>query len=347
MMKNPNETRIVGGMFGMHLFPDNGATEPAFLNQNSLCLNNARSGIWLLTKLLNPKQVWCPSYLCHTIVHAVMETKTPIKFYEMDYDLKIASHQWIREVQPRDLVIFINYFGFISDLNFAKEVKDKQAWVLADCSQALLTKHENEYYDFTLFSPRKFIGVPDGGIVNPIQNNQLDNVELRQPSEDWWMLGFTASVLRREFDRFGGERPWYKLFRETEINSPIGPYRMSELSNRLIRKNFNYQLITNRRRENYKLLLKALENIALFPELPDNVVPLGFPVRIDNRDKVREALYSYQIYPPVHWTMHEIIPSTFKESHALSNNIMTLPCDQRYNRLSIEKIIEAVREVRR
>jgi dTDP-4-amino-4,6-dideoxygalactose transaminase len=346
-MKNPKETRIVGGMFGLHLFPDDGASAPPFLNEKSLCLNNARSGIWLLTKELNPKQVWCPSYLCHTILHAVTDANTPIKFYEVDYNLQIASHQWIDDVQAGDLVIFINYFGFINDLEFAKAVKGKNAWVLADSSQALLTEHNDEYYDFVLFSPRKFIGVPDGGILNSTQNKQLEDVELRQPAEDWWLRGLSASILRREFDRFGGERPWFQLFRETEINSPIGPYRMSDLTNMLIRQNFNFRSIADQRRENFKILLGALAEDALFKELPEGVVPLGFPVRMSNRDDVREALYSYQIYPPLHWPTHEMIPETFEESYKLSNDMMTLPCDQRYDHFAIQKIIEAVREVRR
>jgi dTDP-4-amino-4,6-dideoxygalactose transaminase len=161
------------------------------------------------------------------------------------------------------------------------------------------------------------------------------------------LKSLSASILRREFDRFGGERPWFQIYRETEINSPIGPYVMSNLSNLLLRLNFDYQSITNQRRENYQTLAEALVEFALFPELPEGVVPLGFPVRMRNRDEVREALYSYQIYPPLHWPMHKIIPKTYKESYKLSNDIMTLPCDQRYNKLSIRKMIEAVREVRR
>jgi dTDP-4-amino-4,6-dideoxygalactose transaminase len=344
-MNNPKEPQIIGGMFGLHLFPDESASAPPFLSESNICLNNARSGIWLLTKQLKPKQVWCPSYLCHTILHAVTEANTPIRFYEVDDNLQIASHEWINDIQPGDLVIFINYFGFINDLEFVKEAKGKKAWVLADSSQALLTKHESKNYDFILYSPIKFIGIPNGGILNPRRNFQFEGIELNPPSEDWRMKGLTASILRREFDLFGGERLWFQLFRDTGINSPIGPYKMSDLSNILLRKNFDYQSIANQRRENYQTLVNEFAEYAIFPELSEDVVPLGFPIRMKNRDGVREALFSHQIYPPVHWPMHRMVPKIFEKSYTLSNEIMTLPCDQRYNKNTITRMVNAVRKV--
>jgi dTDP-4-amino-4,6-dideoxygalactose transaminase len=265
----------------------------------------------------------------------------------VDYNLQISSLQWTNDIQPGDLVILIHYFGFADNLECAREAKRKKAWVLADASQALLTQQDCEDYDFVLYSPRKFLGVPDGGILNSKTDVQLGDIDLRPPLESWWLKSLSAAILRREFDRFGGERPWFQLFRESEINSPIGPYTMSDLSNILLRLNFDYPAIAEQRRENYQTFVEALAEFALFPELPEDVVPLGFPVRMRNRDEVREALFSYKIYPPVHWPMHKMVPKTFAESYRLSNDMMTLPCDQRYKKPDIQKLIEAVREVQR
>jgi hypothetical protein len=61
------------------------------------------------------------------------------------------------------------------------------------------------------------------------------------------------------------------------------------------------------------------------------VVPLGFPVRLKNRDQVQQNLFKHKIYPPVHWPIKDVVPETFIESHLLSDQILTLVCDQRYD----------------
>jgi hypothetical protein len=77
--------------------------------------------------------------------------------------------------------------------------------------------------------------------------------------------------------------------------------------------------------------------------LPDGVVPLGFPVRLKERDRVRQALFDARIYPPVHWPIAEVVPNEFGASHQLATEIMTLPCDQRYGAPDVERMVLEVR----
>ena len=88
----------------------------------------------------------------------------------------------------------------------------------------------------------------------------------------------------------------------------------------------------------------ALPGLALFVELPAGVVPLGFPIRLAARDRVRQALIEERIYPPTHWPLDGVIPETFAASHALAAHILTLPCDQRYARDDMERMVSAVKK---
>ena len=85
-----------------------------------------------------------------------------------------------------------------------------------------------------------------------------------------------------------------------------------------------------------------LGKLALRPQLSADVVPLGFPVRLGNRDVVREALQDVRIYPPVHWPLQGVVPESFKASHVLSSEILTLPCDQRYGADEMEQMADVV-----
>lgn len=139
-----------------------------------------------------------------------------------------------------------------------------------------------------------------------------------------------AAINRREFDQYGGDRHWYRLFRKADAATPIGYFAMSDLSRKLLFNGFEYTKIFRRRIENYLIFAHDLKDIAIFPALPKGTVPLGFPIRHPRRDQILVKLFQEQIYPPVHWPIDGVVPAEFIESHRLANEVLTLTCDQRY-----------------
>lgn len=149
-----------------------------FLKESNLFLANARSGILILIDLLKSANIWIPSYLCPTMIEAVNRKKTCPRFYEVNYDLCISPMDWIKNVQRGDLAVLIDYFGFPLNLKVAGSIKEGGGWVLEDACQSLLSDHTGRYSDFVLFSPRKAIGVPDGGILASCCDVGFNDVEL-------------------------------------------------------------------------------------------------------------------------------------------------------------------------
>jgi dTDP-4-amino-4,6-dideoxygalactose transaminase len=344
-MKRKTRPRIVGGMFGLEETSGPIDAKPPFLNSKvSFLLTNASSGIAFLIRLLSPAQVWLPSYLCDSMIDAVDKSIATVKFYEVDYNLALPSFEWTDGIRPNDLVVLIDYFGFSCNASCIARIKDQGAWVLEDACQSLLSREMGLFSDFVLYSPRKFLGVPDGGILASNHEIAFDTVKLQNPPTEWWLKAFSASVLRREFDLYDGNRRWFELFQETEDEAPIGPYAMSELSRMLLQHSFDYSMIAHKRVENYQLLADKLNHLALFPSLPPEVVPLGYPIRVKNRDRVRHALFDQKIYAPVHWAIEGIVPKKFKDSHRLAGDIMTLPCDQRYDSRDMKRMVRCVSE---
>jgi hypothetical protein len=339
-----NLAQLIGGMFGLQATPDSNAGMPPFVTNQTLYLANVRSGIWLLVQQLAPRQIWCPSYLCLAILNAVKDQATRVRYYEVDYDLTIPSLQWLDQVQPGDLVLLIDYFGSSCDSECAVRARERGAWVVEDASQALLSGHVGRYSDFVLFSPRKFVGVPDGGLLCLNGTIHFQDIQLETLPAAWWLKALLASVLRREFDSHGGTRSWFELFQTTEPSSPIGRFAMSELSRTLLYNSFDYAQIAQKRIDNYRILADRLGSLALFPCLSDQTVPIGFPIRVRQRDKVRQALFAHEIYPPVHWVIQGAVPEEYSASHKLASEIMTLPCDQRYDQHDMNRMAQLVAE---
>jgi dTDP-4-amino-4,6-dideoxygalactose transaminase len=331
-------SNIIGGMFGLDAtFTATPSAEPPFIESGSLLLANARSGIRVLIEELKPARVWMPSYLCGAMLDGARSA--PVRFYPVRRNLSAAD---LDDVGERDLVVIIDYFGFRTPTSLIDYAKSCGAWVLEDACQALLTAGVGRGADFVLFSPRKFLGVPDGGILTSHMDFNAGALLLEDPPLDWALKSFEAVLLRREFDLYGGNRAWFNLFQELEQKCPAGYFRMSGLTKMLLHT-FDYNDISLRRRENYTRLTMRLGGIALFPALPPEVVPLGFPICLEDRDRVRQALFAQHIYPPVHWPISDIVPEEFVESHQLNCEIMTLPCDQRYTSSDMDRMSDIVR----
>jgi hypothetical protein len=340
----PENVHIMGGMFGLEIEIQGGlgsALQPQILTGPHLRLATARSAFTLLVRTLRPTAVWLPSYFCGVVLEAFSGSNLLLNFYAIDEDLNISDDAWIATVQPGDMVIFIDYFGFNAWEPYGMRVKERRAWVVEDACQAMLNTRFSSHADYVIASPRKFVGVPEGGILLAQHGASLPSEKLSPAPPQWRLGSLKASQLRAEFDRHGGDRKWFELFRATDPNGPTEPCPMSELSSLLLDHAVDYQGIAADRRRNFSRLAVALPGFALFREISDDAVPLGFPVRLRERDRVRQGLFDHEIFPPVHWPIEGVVPAEFESSHRLAAEIMTLPCDQRYSLAEMEWMIQA------
>jgi len=331
--------RIIGGGFGLEPGNAKFPRAPAFLSQPHLMLATARSAFTLLDEYLRPRQVWLPSYLCAAVLEAFPTNRTRIRFYAVDEQLRLRNTSWLRQVLPGDLVVFIDYFGFTVWGEHAREARQSGAWVVEDACQALLNACFSDDAHYVVLSPRKFVGVPDGGILLARNGAAIPAFQPAPIPQEWWRDALAACQLRAEFDLHGGERTWFPLFQKTDRTGPYPPMKMSELSANLLQHRIDYDENARRRRENYEFLTSELGHVAVFSHLGSGVVPLGFPVRIRDRDRIRQALFAAEIYPAVHWPIAGVVPPEFELSHRLSSQIMTLPSDQRYTQSDMERIV--------
>jgi len=334
---------IIGGLFGLEVTATESSKEPLFASLSRTYFLNARCAIYEICRCLKPRVVWLPSYLCSALLEPFLKLSVPVRYYDASPQSKVPANDWVDQITRGDLVLVVHYFGFPNKTLPASEIGRRGGVILEDASQALFAKQQYQESIGIVFSARKFFGVPDGGVLATLRPNVLDGPELGPPPEDWWSSAYDVSQMRREFDLAGGENRWFPLFKQVEESFPLGSYRCSDLARKLIEKGVDYPLMKKTRRENYMALADRLRGFALFPELDDETVPLGFPVCVheDRRDHVLEQLYSQGIYPPVHWRLEGIVPEEHRESHLLSRRILTLICDQRYTICEMKRQIEA------
>ena len=318
-----------------------------FQRPDVLHLANGRGAFWLLANTLRPKIVWLPSYLCSSIIDGFSAANIAVRFFPVGQDLRCESKSWLQQVEPGHMVLRIHYFGFPNLDPVFQDAIAQGACLVDDAAQALLSDGLGDGAEFVVFSPRKFVGVPDGGCLVMNRSSPVISSELPKAPEAWWQESLLAITLRQNFDRGDNNRSWFARYQAAEKLAPAKAYAMSEMTHRLLTHGIDFDAIATRRRDNFRALLKYLADVAIFQDLPDGVVPLGFPIRVRQRDAIRQSLFERNIYPPVHWPLKTsacIVSGSYKASHRLADEIMTLPCDQRYDAGEMERMSSALRE---
>jgi len=264
-------------------------------------------------------------------------------FYAIDESLRIADQRWLEQLRLGDMVVFVSYFGFPFDVSYAQAAQERGAWVLEDACGGMFRHAYPTIADFVVSSPRKFVGVVDGGVLSFRAGIDLDWPVLQEPPAAWLQRATEAHVARSRFDEGHGERDWFTQFQTVEATQPCGHFSISRDSSAEL-DTIDYAAVATRRRANYRLLLEYLSPWAMAKQLPPDVVPLGFPIRVPDRNALLKRLYAAQIYAPVHWPLCNTVPQEHEASWRLSESLLTVPCDQRIATDRMAEVGEIVRK---
>lgn len=326
---------MIGGVFALERAAAR-VVPPALLATDCVMLASASGAYALLLEWLRPPRAWLPAYICETVVAAV-SAHTEACFYPVGERLDDAPAIGVR---PGDAVVVVDYYGWLPRPEGIAGLREAGAVVIEDASQALLTEGTGTIGDFWIASPRKFVGVPDGGLLGPRPDGMA--VPAEPVPEAWWRQAREARVGRRAFDENGGDRSWFPLFQRAEDGVPARPYAMSELSRSILAEGIDADAIAARRQANYDVLQRELGEVSLMGPRPDGVVPMGFPVRVAERDAVSERLFADRVFPPVHWPIPDPVPASFAADRRLSSEVMTLPCDQCYDERDMLRVARLI-----
>lgn len=234
--------RAIGGYFGWE-FPH---TKYPFPHQNEILVNSCRSALQLIVQSNNTiKRIYLPYFTCKSVYDALKSIDIDIEFYHITRNLELEQ---TINLTPNDFLLYTNYFG----------IKDEYCKILAlryghqliiDNAQALYAPHikgTNSVYSF-----RKFIGVPDGGVAKSDSN--LNNNHLSQSA--WERCN--ALLARAEDNISLG----YNYFLENEKKFSIdGIKKISTISKRIL-SSFDHETIIQRRRNNFSFIHNILGGV--------------------------------------------------------------------------------------
>ena len=334
--------RPIGGFLPLRL-PTGAATPESALSQwtgegDAWLLHNARSALHALWNKTRPRRVWLPAYVCPEVANAI-PTGIDARYYPLDEALFPRVDFLSAQVFDGDHVLAIEYFGRPANAAFIAfaHARPEIGWV-RDRAHGV-DAPDSAWGDWLLYSPRKLVGVPDGGILVPRR-------------KALWPLATTTltdlSFVRPSLERFNDHEEidnerWYANYVRQEAAMGIGLERMSRLTLELLKKS-DARADGVVRRRNYRVLYEHLSEYAFFPDADLSFAPLGFPLRVKSAASLSMRLSEKRIFASRHWPSLPSDPATFAAEHHLAQQLVTLPCDYRYDEVDMQRVADGVLE---
>ena len=309
----------IGGYFGLEL-PSGTEYHP-----DAIHLNSGRSGLHYILKAKHFRKIWLPHYICDSVLTPIKTEHVSFEYYSINENFEPAFDG---EIKDDECLLYVNYFG-LNDENVRKAA-GKYRNVIIDNTQAFYARPLSGVD--TLYSPRKFFGVADGGYL---YTDKLLDEELMQ-DVSYERMGHLLK--RLDISANAG----YSLFREnSEDIDRCGLRKMSNLTQAIL-SGIDYAAAAKRRRENYLYLHERLGDMNLLnlPELHEQV-PMIYPFLTDD-EELRQKLIDEKIYVATYWpdVMNHAAAGSVEERFV--KRLLALPIDQRYGEGEMVNIIKSV-----
>lgn len=291
---------------------------------NAMKLNTGRNAIEYVLKHRGYSRGLIPYYSCDSILEPFKKLGIPYDFYHIGEDLLPAIGP--ERVSKKTCMIIINYFGLLE-----KQIEGtaySYPNVIVDNSQAFFASPLPGID--TVYSPRKFFGVPDGAY--------LYTTLPEDPNLERDFSYNRCEHLLKRIDLSPEEG--YSDFRKTQQTLSYQPIKkMSKLTETIL-SSIDYDDAKQRREESFLFLHNKIKKENLFSRIIDMKhvsCAMVYPF-LNYRFSLRENLIQNKIYVATYW--HEVVSRTDKGSFefSMAKSLLPLPIDQRYSIANLKRI---------
>ncbi|HIO03834.1 MAG TPA: hypothetical protein EYN14_18080 [Alphaproteobacteria bacterium] len=319
------ETRsdnAIGGYHGLELpFIESN------LNKTIVRTNSARSAIKVILNAVCAQKIWLPAYTCDAVVEAVKDLGIAFKYYKITSNFDVET---IVNLGEGEYILVIDYFGMADELVKRSLKRFGHANTIVDCSQAFYSKHNGSLA--TVWSPRKFFGLPDGGLLYS-DDYRVQQPKTRDSTSDTRMDHLISSLTN------GPEAAYRKYLESEQAIADLPVMGMSSLTERLLHS-VDYEAAKTIRARNARYLH---DRLAKYNQIDltfnEDTAPLCYPFLPKVKAASRSDLISNRVFVPRYWP--EVLARVGEDSFEwrLVTNGLFLPCDQRHTESDMDRLV--------
>ena len=263
--------------------------------------------------------VWIPGYFCNEALEPLRRLSMTLRFYPVQEDLTPnwpSLEELVGGQSGAVVFVLVHYFGFPNAVLQAKAFCDQyQMVLLEDAAHVLKPGGGIGNGDLSIFSPRKLLAVPSGGILVASRDwaTYLVEVSPQQGGKAETIRWLARRLAQQIFLKL--HVPWHRL--RSVAQQDCSPDDTDGLRHRTSEgcNPFDLRLLTEMsqdmdevmelRRRHYLQLLGWSENLLearpLFTHLPDGVCPYAFPLMVNQGRSDVVATLQAQGIPASQW----------------------------------------------
>ncbi len=313
----------IGGYFELELPP---ARLP--MHHAALKFQSARAAFLSLLRATKPTRVWMPYYICNSMLAPIKAAGVDIAFYSLDTQFGIASEI---ELAATEILMYVNYFGVCSEQVDQILQHYNPAQIVMDFSQAFYVEPKDCLA--TIYSPRKFFGLPDGGLLFTRADIKLPE-KIDEGSEDRM-----AHLIKR---LSGEPEDGYINYKNSEESlNDFEPKQMSRLTRRVM-TSIDFDGVKAKRRANFDFLCDRLQEVNKIKFDTIMGVPLCYPL-IFNDTAMKTELIRNRVFVATYWPDVSTRVDVDSLEFDLAANLLAIPCDQRYSSSDLEIVLSLIK----
>ena len=301
-----------------------------FPHDDGMLLNSGRNALeYVFRALGDVGHLYMPYYTCDVVMEPVVKLNIPYSFYHINQSLELDV---LPTLNSGDYLVYTNYFG-IKDEYVYRLAEQYGSQLIVDNAQAWFAQPIKGVN--TIYSPRKYVGVPDGGVAyctDYIDENLLE--------QDVSYERCSHLLKRMELDPSEG----YVDFKSNSKKLSGQPVKqMSRLTRKML-SSIDYEVVRNKRRKNFDYLQEHLgkANCLEIPSINSFASPMIYPY-LTNNPSLRQRLIENKIFVATYWPNVKEWTSRGMLEYELMDKLIPLPVDQRYGIEEMNTMISIIK----
>lgn len=318
-----NSKGAIGGYFELEL-----ASRGSIYHDQALALNSGRNAFEHILICKKYKRIHIPYFTCEVMLQPIKRLNLQFVFYHIDHSLMPI----LKSYKEGDAILYTNYYG-LNQKNIETLICEFKN-IIIDNSQAFFDPPSKDVCTF--YSPRKFLGLPDGGFAYCTTEISADHYEIDSSADR--MMHLLGRIERdAEID--------YNLFKINDAKLNNQPIKQMSIITQKLLNSVNFDEVIRKRIDNFNFIHNDIKQSNRFTEFIDRariICPLIYPYLVENGDELRDVLRSNRIYTASYWpnVLNWVDKSTFE--YELTKNIVCIPIDQRLSDKELSAIINVI-----
>jgi hypothetical protein len=293
-------------------------------HEGLVALNTGRNALLYILKSRQIKKLYIPYYLCDSVSRMCDREGYVYEYYPIGRD-------WLpdfrKPLDDGEYLYIVNYYGQLSNAVLG-ELKTRYRNVIIDNVHAFFQEPLTD--TDTIYSCRKFFGVPDGAYLatDSLLQEKLDT-------------DVSMDRMKHLLGRLEGENAsqYHADFKNNDVSFRALPLRYMSLLTHNILRSIDYDRIIRIREKNYRMLHAQLsEYNEISVSYP--IGPYAYPFYCKRGMELRKSLAEKKIYVATLWP--NVLGCDDATACDLAENILPLPCDQRYCRHDMLRMIRKI-----